>query len=491
LLAAKRRDESDRHQTLRATIEWSHRLLEIGERDLFDRLGVFSGSFDLPAVAAVANLDEFEAIDLVEGLVLKSMVVSIPNNETKRRYRLLDALREFAIEQLQTRPDDFHDACGTHARHYLARLAALPPWRSVARDLRTEFEADLGNILVAADRADSHDVRSVVPVAAATEPLVYLLTTIGLFDDARRRCDAALASPLDHASRGRLLVARAFVEATQDGTSDFLSFAARALDDLTPGDGVWSAAFGMTSVIDQMFAPERAVPAFEDALRRIDGQTSTAADHDRATLQFYLGGALMSDRQYERAVLTQLQAAGRLESIEPTSLIRLWTASGAAMSLTVLGRYGDASGVLDDVAALAGWTDWSVDWFFARAYLHARRGEMHDARATLCTIGRRFDNASVSPMTGTVVAGFAVLALLEGREERAQSLLELLTATRTAASTAVLYETLGAAHGWSDDDFATRRMEHVMTSGQRQMQMDRPAYFAALGERLREELTRA
>ena len=116
---------------------------------------------------------------------------------------------------------------------------------------------------------------------------------------------------------------------------------------------------------------------------------------------------------------------------------------------------------------------------------------MHGARAALCAIGQRFDNASDSPMTGTVVAGFAVLALLEGREDRADSLLELLTATRTAASTAVLYETLGAARGWSDDDFATRRVEQAMTSGQRQIKLDRPAFFAALGKRLREELTRA
>jgi hypothetical protein len=92
-------------------------------------------------------------------------------------------------------------------------------------------------------------------------------------------------------------------------------------------------------------------------------------------------------------------------------------------------------------------------------------------------------------MTGTVLAGFAILALLEGRDERAESLLELISATRSTATTAVLYETLAAANGWSDDDFPTRRVEQAIAKGLRQMELERPAFFAALGARLHEELT--
>ena len=209
-----------------------------------------------------------------------------------------------------------------------------------------------------------------------------------------------------------------------------MSIAAQALQYLTPGDGVWSAALGMTSVVNQMFAPDLAVPSLEEALERIDDQISTSADHDRAILHFYLGGALMSQRAYERAADTQLRAARFLETLEPTSLIRLWSAAGAVMSLTMLDRFDDASAVLDDVASLAGWTDWSVDWFFASAFLSARRGKVDEARETLRTIGTRFGNVSVSPMTGTVVAGFGILAHLEGRDERAKELFEPLVATR-------------------------------------------------------------
>jgi hypothetical protein len=488
LLAAKRRGSPDRHQTLRATIEWSYRLLGDDDRALFDQLGVFVGSFDLAAVAAVAGHGEPEAGDLLEGLVLKSMVDTVADASAPRRYHVLDTLRTYALERLRARPDEFDAALDAHARHYLTRLAALPPWRNIARDLRTEFEPDLGNILVAADRAEHTVSGPPLPIGRATEVLAFLLTNMGLFDEARRRCEGTLAGVLDDADRGKLLVARAFLEATQDGTSDFVSIAAQALQYLTPGDGVWSAAFGMTSVVNQMFAPQVAVPALEEAIARIDGVTSAAADHDRAMLGFYLGGALMSGREYERAAETQLQAASLLETIEPTSLVRLWSAAGAVMSLTMLDRFDDASMVLGTFAPLAGWTDWSVDWFFASAFLSARQGTFDEARETLRAIGARFDNVSVSPMTGTVVAGFGMLAHLEGRDERARELFAPLVATRATASTAVLYEMIAAVEGWDDEGFAQRRFERLMEVVPRLEVMPRPEFFALLGDRLREEL---
>jgi predicted ATPase/class 3 adenylate cyclase len=488
LLGARRRGDPERHQTLRATIQWSYRLLDDDERALFDRLGIFVGSFHIAAATSVGGVDEELAGDLLDGLVLKSMVGTIAEGREPRRYHVLETLRSFAIDQLRTRPDEFDAARDAHALHYLGRLAVLPPWRNIARDLRTEFEPDLGNILVAADRADGTVGAPTAAIGRATPALAFLLTNIGLFDEARRRCAAALANDLDDVSRGNVLVARAYLEATQDGTSDFVSIAAQALQYLTPGDGVWSAALGMTSIANQMFAPDLAVPSLEEALERIDDQTSMSADHDRAVLDFYLGGALMSQRAYERAADTQLRSARLLETLEPTSLIRLWSAAGAAMSLTMLDRFDDASTVLDTVAPLAGWTDWSADWFFASAFLSARRGEFDEARETLCTIGARFGAASVSPMTSTIVAGFGILAHLEGRDERARVLFERLVATRAPASTAVLYEVIADIEGWADEEFAVRRFERVVETVQQLERLDRPDFFASLGVRLREEL---
>ena len=91
-------------------------------------------------------------------------------------------------------------------------------------------------------------------------------------------------------------------------------------------------------------------------------------------------------------------------------------------------------------------------------------------------------------MVGTVVAGFAIVAYLEHRIERAASLIDIVTATRATASNAVLYETIGAAEDWRADDFPTRRLERVLDAASRAQPLDRAEFFSELGARLHEEL---
>ena len=226
LLAAKRRGGPDRHQTLRATIEWSYRLLVDGERALFDRLGLFVGSFDLAAAADVGECDESAAGDLLESLVLKSMVVTVAEGAGPRRYHVLDTLRAFAMDQLRTGADEFDTACDADALHYLDRLATLPPWRNVARDLRTEFEPDLGNTcerriaLMARWRPRGRNrsgERTARVLADKHRPVRRSAPALrgGAGRRARRR------EPGQAARRAR------HVEATQDGTSNFVSIAER------------------------------------------------------------------------------------------------------------------------------------------------------------------------------------------------------------------------------------------------------------------------
>ena len=88
-----------RHKTLRATIEWSYRLLSVSEQSLFNRLGVFVGSFSLEGAEGVAA---FGGVDVLQGLlslVDKSLVVAEPYGD-RMRYRLLDTCRHYALEKL-------------------------------------------------------------------------------------------------------------------------------------------------------------------------------------------------------------------------------------------------------------------------------------------------------------------------------------------------------------------------------------------------------
>jgi predicted ATPase/transcriptional regulator with XRE-family HTH domain len=90
-----------RHQTLRATIEWSHDLLKEAEKLLFRRLSAFAGGWTFDSANFVCADATNDLLELLAGLVNKSLVVveRQPNDEV--RYRMLETIREFAGEQLR------------------------------------------------------------------------------------------------------------------------------------------------------------------------------------------------------------------------------------------------------------------------------------------------------------------------------------------------------------------------------------------------------
>jgi predicted ATPase len=103
LLTGGRRSAVERHQTLRAVVDWSYGLLSETERVVFDRLALFSGGFTLGAASAVTTGDGVEGWDVVDavgGLVAKSMVVAEPGAEEHTRYQLLETLRQYGQERL-------------------------------------------------------------------------------------------------------------------------------------------------------------------------------------------------------------------------------------------------------------------------------------------------------------------------------------------------------------------------------------------------------
>ncbi len=105
------RDADPRQQTLRATIEWSHDLLDSGEQRLFAGLGVFAGGCELDAAEAVAEAD----LDTLQSLVEKSLV-----RHTGERFWMLETIREYAVERLEA----LLDAQSLRRRHadYFLRL---------------------------------------------------------------------------------------------------------------------------------------------------------------------------------------------------------------------------------------------------------------------------------------------------------------------------------------------------------------------------------
>jgi predicted ATPase/DNA-binding CsgD family transcriptional regulator len=103
LLASGGRTAMPRHRTLRATMDWSHELLPEEERTLFRRLSVFAGGFTLEAsesVCAGEDLEGGRVLGLLSHLVDKSLVTT-REKDGGTRYRLLELVRQYAMERLK------------------------------------------------------------------------------------------------------------------------------------------------------------------------------------------------------------------------------------------------------------------------------------------------------------------------------------------------------------------------------------------------------
>ena len=130
-----------RHQTLRATLEWSHGLLTPDEKTVFRRLGVFAGSFTLEAAQHVASddrIDVWAALDHLGALVDKSLVLA--EGDPVPRYRLLETTRAYALERLA----EAGETERVLRRHAEALLAMLEAYEQDDRRWRiTPAETDL------------------------------------------------------------------------------------------------------------------------------------------------------------------------------------------------------------------------------------------------------------------------------------------------------------------------------------------------------------
>ena len=175
LLTGGTRDSLPRHQTLRATIDWSHELLNGSERALFRRLAVFAGGWtlgDAEHVCADDSLPVEDVFDVLSELVTKSLVAAEPGLTGETRYSMLETLRAYADEQLRVAGE--RDALG---RRHLDRFLELAEDAHARRDntgLNAELETILAhqdNIRAALAFARNADATGMLMLAGAVEQL--------------------------------------------------------------------------------------------------------------------------------------------------------------------------------------------------------------------------------------------------------------------------------------------------------------------------------
>jgi predicted ATPase len=126
VLAGGRRGAVERHQTLRAAIDWSYELATAPQRQLLGRLTVFAGGCTLEAAEAICEGEAVErgaVWELMAGLVAQSLVVA-EDHGLDTRYRLLETIRQYGEERL----DEWGETAllrRRHAEYYAAHAAAL------------------------------------------------------------------------------------------------------------------------------------------------------------------------------------------------------------------------------------------------------------------------------------------------------------------------------------------------------------------------------
>ena len=145
LLASGAVDLPERQRTLRATIEWSHDLLDPDAQAAFRRLSVFRGSFTLDAAEAITGADLDQLAALLDHSLLKAL--------GDERFFLLETLREFARERLDE-AGETADYALRHARWYLDRLQTNYADRLGARqpEVLAWYDAEEDNLRAMLDR---------------------------------------------------------------------------------------------------------------------------------------------------------------------------------------------------------------------------------------------------------------------------------------------------------------------------------------------------
>jgi non-specific serine/threonine protein kinase len=149
-LKTAERTVAPRQRTLKATLAWSYELLSQEERELFGRLAVFAGGWTLEAAEAMGIGERVEAervLDLLSGLVDKSLVVAEPGGERGPRYRMLEPVRQYALELLEE-DGEAGQTRGRHAAFFVALAEeAYPKLRAAPQvEWLQRLETENGNL---------------------------------------------------------------------------------------------------------------------------------------------------------------------------------------------------------------------------------------------------------------------------------------------------------------------------------------------------------
>jgi predicted ATPase len=302
-------DAPERQRTLRATLDWSHELLENDERRVFARLATFHGSFNIGDAETVCGEPGLDVMEVLGRLVEKSLLAPMESSEGDPRLRMLGTVRDYAAEKFGALPDrsvtnDRHTASVLKLLLTL-NLAATPSERRFAL---ARFDADRANHREVVQRElDAGNTANVVALVRGSVAFLSLRDSEG---EALQWLEAARpATSACPALRRQALVIQSvlFGSLARYDDAESALVAARELDHAASED-VFDVALESTAaavVATAIHAPTealeltlRAAKAWADAGNAVGEAymwhtaSALALEHDPSSVDAYVANAL-------------------------------------------------------------------------------------------------------------------------------------------------------------------------------------------------------
>ena len=406
-----------RQQTLTATLQWSHDLLEDDERTLFRRLAVFAGGFALDAVERVCGgggLDAPAIADVLARLVEKSLVATEEDSARERRYRLLETVRMYARERLA----DAGESPEVARRHAYWALALAEVERGSPR-----LDCEGPNLRAALDTL--LDIAPEDSLRLCIALLPFWMRRIDL-DEAKRRLDQALgAAPERIALRARAMLAASAIDLRSGVIGGGL---ARAEESYAlaceVGDmrAQWRALQSLGEYGLAHDAADVAMPLLERALAlaRREGFTAGEATgvYSLGVAHWMLGDLARADQSLALSLELFGALAGSPERIPSPVNFAETSRPGGRRGLRVV--FEDTLQPFVEISC-----DAAVGYVLAsQAGIERARGNCARAHTLLDESAARFADAGDELGTAVVLVRRAYLALAEGALPAARSALE-------------------------------------------------------------------
>jgi predicted ATPase/class 3 adenylate cyclase len=324
-----------RQQTLRATIEWSHELLNEDEQQLFARLAVFRGGCTLESAEEVCDAD----LDTLQSLVDKSLIRVREGN----RFWMLETIREYAAERLEE-SGEAEIVQLRHAEHFLAlgEEAELKT-RVYSREWIGRLEQEHDNLRAALDHlAASRENELVLQLAGALSEFWH---DGGHVAEGRHRLESALQGQ-EHPTpaRARALSGAAFLAYGSGDVPAARSMAERALELHRRLGDSRGAALDLNVLCVAAIEEgdlERAQQLAEESLalfRQVGDERNAVAATRTLAFTYHSSGDLERARTLHESNLSQAQALGFKET-------EAGTFGSLAMIAAEQGRVEDALGL--------------------------------------------------------------------------------------------------------------------------------------------------